>query len=698
MPGKSVNGRGRRAGAAVVPAAHVLRLPFGGRSGLVPWLFLFGLLAALLASGGPAAAQSSGNKIRLGGGAPEPDTAPAENQFGEARRGFDYESFQSRLENHWFERKAYLADGRYEDADKQSEKIRDFCAEEGVKRLPDLSGALIAEARRLAEEGDSQRAIESLRLAEEFDPGRPQVHLARASVYWHHGMRVVPAATELVAALRTTAQRSIASLTLLHRVVLVLSIAAMGCVLLFSTMMLWRYQIPFRHEVEEWVEHFAGDPWTQIAGWALLLLPLVLWIGGGWIAVYWIVIMFRFMRRSERATAAVLLLACTLAFPAYRATIGLFRMSSDPVVRTTLASAGGEYDPDRILELQQLVAAHPENAVYRFLLGGLYRNGRYFEEAYFEYKTAIELDPDMAAAHINVGNIFHATGQLTEAIARYNDALAVEGDSVLALFNRHLAQSESFRFKEAEATLEEARALDAELLDGLLGSTAERRDRQTVVDATLDTASIWASALQGRNAADAPAAVAGLSPAAWLLNPVSLVSIVALLAGMALVFFSDSRKTARRCIRCGRPCCHYCKSGREGREYCSQCLHLFVRGDGLAPETKTKKMYEVERYERRNRRARRLASVLLPGSAHVLRGRSAIGVALLSTWLAAWIAWLPSTLQPIERLSGFDLRFELLVTPGVVPDVYAFNPFGIVAFVGLVVVWFMGNVWSWESR
>ncbi|NIM63843.1 MAG: hypothetical protein GTO30_20005, partial [Acidobacteria bacterium] len=83
------------------------------------------------------------------------------------------------------------------------------------------------------------------------------------------------------------------------------------------------------------------------------------------------------------------------------------------------------------------------------------------------------------------------------------------------------------------------------------------------------------------------------SVAAGLANPVGIGSLGALLACFALWFMLRGGAPARRCIRCGNPFCGQCKHTTEGHEYCTQCLHLFVLGDGLAPETKIKKMYEV---------------------------------------------------------------------------------------------------------
>ena len=326
----------------------------------------------LLGLGSAARAQDSG-AIRL---APREPAAVAldEQPSGEpnpARRGFDYERFEDRLESLWFQRKALLADGRDADAAEQSELIRAFCREEGVRRLEDMAGALLAEADRYLEQDRYQRALESLELAQAVDPGRPEVHMARASVYWSAPGQTMAAARELFRAVKTAFQRSIGDLSLVNRLALITVPALSGLLLVFSLLLLLRYHVPLRHEVEEWVVQRAGERLAGPAGWSVLVLPFLLWFATGWAALFWVVACFRFMRRSERLAAVALLLAGVVALPAYRAPVAVYGMTADPVVRTTLAAAKGEYDPDRILELRKLVQAHPEDAKYRFLLAGV---------------------------------------------------------------------------------------------------------------------------------------------------------------------------------------------------------------------------------------------------------------------------------------------------------------------------------------
>ena len=665
------------------------------------------LLCALAGAVPPPLRAASGEEvIRLRAPAASPEPAPAPQaappttplvDVAGPRRGFDYNAFEARLESLWFQRKTLLADGRHQDAAEQSQLMRAFCAEESVRRVEGLASALLAEAARRLEQGDHAGALESLELAQSFDPGRPEVYLALARVYQRSGRGTLAAASQLLVGLRASVVRATRDLSLFNQLGLVLVVAGVGAIGLFALLMIVRYHAPFRHEVEERIAHAFGQRWAGAAGWALVLLPFMLPVVAGWAALYWILVTFRFMLRNEKLAALALLLVAGLAVPAYRMGVSAYGMTADPVVRTTLASAGGEYDPDRILKLRRLVHAHPDDAVYRFLLAGLYKNGRYLEDAFAEYKEALALDESFEQAHINLGNIFFATGQYSEAITSYNRAIEIDPDSVLAYFNRHLAQSEAFRFQEAEQTLAQARALDAAALTALFAAAGSSEERATPVDAAIEIRSLWEAALAGGGTETFYRTSMHSSALDPLLNPVSVLSLATLLGCLAAVALTGRRSPARRCIRCGRPFCHRCKSDRDTHEYCSQCLHLFVLGDGLSPQTKTRKLYEVERHERGMRLGRRIASVILPGAAQLLRGRALRGTLLILGWLAALVAWKPDLLSGLERALHLELALEELRRGGAAAGV-GIHPLAVLGLAAVLVIWLVANSWLWRRR
>jgi len=122
-----------------------------------------------------------------------------------------------------------------------------------------------------------------------------------------------------------------------------------------------------------------------------------------------------------------------------------------------------------------------------------------------------------------------------------------------------------------------------------------------------------------------------------------------------------------------------------------------VLGDGLAPEAKTRKLFEVDRHERRVRRTRRLISLLLPGSAQLLRGRALLGTALLVAWLAALIAWKPDLLAGLERALQIELALEELRRVGLAAGSEV-HPLAVLGLLAALLVWFGANAWRFKRR
>ncbi len=610
-----------------------------------------------------------------------------------ARRAFDHESFESRLESLWFRRRALLAQGRDHDAQRHTELILSFLAEEGVTELEPFASALLIEAQRALRVGDHEAALDAIEFADALDPGRPQVAIARAATLWQMGEGLLASLRELLRAWLSELRRGIEDLSLLPQVLLALGLALGAVLTLYAALLLGRYQRPLRHEIEEWCLKRGRERWVAIAGWLVVSAPLLLWVSAPWLAFYALAVTFRFMRSAERWVAGVLLVAVAASPAVFRGTVALYGVSADPTVRTVLDAARGGYTPERIVRVQALVAAHPDQPTYHFLLARLYADGRYFEEAYQHYRKVLELDPHHAGAYINIGNLFYRLGQYPEAIAAYRQAIECEPRSALAYFNLYVAQSEAFRFREAEESLQQAQALDREATARWL---TERRPsgeaKLDVHEARIPLAAVWQGALAGRSpgedvpAPDARAALAALWP-----NPVTLASL-GLLVGFGVLGVGAARwRPARVCVRCGRPFCPRCRRGEHGEACCSQCLHLFVLADGLAPESKTRKLYEIARYEWLRRWSRRLASLLAPGAGSVLRGHCWSGVALLLMFVAAAsLAWPEGALR-LAAWAGVLLPREVF-RPAAVPASFAVPALGFVG--GLVAL----GAWLWANR
>ncbi|PYQ53576.1 MAG: hypothetical protein DMF59_01410, partial [Acidobacteria bacterium] len=131
-------------------------------------------------------------------------------------------------------------------------------------------------------------------------------------------------------------------------------------------------------------------------------------------------------------------------------------------------------------------------------------------------------------------------------------------------------------------------------------------------------------------------------------NPITLGGVIA--AVLAPAFFLKRRRAglAGSCIKCGRTFCPRCKSGRESTTYCTQCIHIYLKRDGVSVATKRSKLEEVGQHQTGMLRRNRFFATLLPGSAQLLEGRTAAGfVGLFIFLLAVCLAILVGHLAPV---------------------------------------------------
>jgi hypothetical protein len=132
---------------------------------------------------------------------------------------------------------------------------------------------------------------------------------------------------------------------------------------------------------------------------------------------------------------------------------------------------------------------------------------------------------------------------------------------------------------------------------------------------------------------------------------------------LAIVVWSKRRKTglANACIKCGRTFCHRCKSARESATYCTQCIHIYLKRDGVSLATKRTKLDEVHDHLWSLQRRNRLFATFLPGSAQVLEGRTIAGIIGMVLFLffvceALLVGRLAPALGPVADTAKFLVR------------------------------------------
>ena len=130
-------------------------------------------------------------------------------------------------------------------------------------------------------------------------------------------------------------------------------------------------------------------------------------------------------------------------------------------------------------------------------------------------------------------------------------------------------------------------------------------------------------------------------------NPITIGGLLAAILA-PLVAFRRRHGFAGSCIKCGRTFCPRCKSARESSTYCTQCIHIYLKRDGVSVATKRMKLEEVGQHQSGMLRRNRFIATFLPGSAQLLEGRTIIGLLGLFVFLfAVCLALMVGRLAPV---------------------------------------------------
>ena len=119
---------------------------------------------------------------------------------------------------------------------------------------------------------------------------------------------------------------------------------------------------------------------------------------------------------------------------------------------------------------------------------------------------------------------------------------------------------------------------------------------------------------------------AWFDPIESVRNPMTLGAILTVI--MAPLIFKKRRKAgfAGACIKCGRTYCLRCKSAHESTTFCTQCIHIYLKRDGVSMITKRAKLEEVSGYLGGVLTRNRWLATFFPGSAQMIEGHTIAGI------------------------------------------------------------------------
>ncbi len=509
-----------------------------------------------------------------------------------------------------------------------------------IRRMTDLALSATLLGRRALAAGKKTSAREAFTSAIRLDPDLPEPRWARLSLStssraWGD---LVP---DFLGAVRATFADGESRRVVLVRLLLIFLLTACAAALAAILVLFVRHGPRLVHDLTESADGILHGKATGVAVAAFLAAPLLLSLDVLWLALFLFVLLFGYASLAQKI-ATVLALVLSMLFLPILDRVGYdLAITSSPILRAAEALHESRYDQRVLDNLEAAKNIIPDDVDIRFVLGRLYQALGQNDRAIYEYTEGSRMAPGDVRCLVNRGNIRFVDGDLGSAQEDYQEALKRDGRSITARYNLALLYAETFRTIEAAQTLQEARALDAHAVQAFqetptlvkvvsIGFTRdEAREKIERMEHDSRTRRLLGH-YRSYQLWD------GLGLPRLTLSPFSVDLGVphfwaVLLAIGSAVFLDRSRKLGRGyasgCQKCGRSFCRLCKPPGESALLCSQCVHVYLKKDGVAIETKLQKLEDVRRRRTLEERVQLVLNTLLPGSSAFLDSRLASAAA-----------------------------------------------------------------------
>jgi hypothetical protein len=268
----------------------------------------------------------------------------------------------------------------------------------------------------------------------------------------------------------------------------------------------------------------------------------------------------------------------------------------------------------------------PGNATLQLLLGNLELQEGNEAVASAAYRRSLELK-ETAGAHVNLGNLHFMDNDFGAAITEYTKAEQLDPKLAIAFYNHSIASGELYKFDEQSAQFNQAKRIDRAGIEKL-SANAQQGQKIVIYRPPIEAAWAVAESLarEGGAAKKLFGSYSWFDPVTSALNPVTIASLVTLLIAPLLAMRRKRTGFAGACIKCGRTFCHRCKSSRESATYCTQCIHIYLKRDGVSLATKRAKLDEVLDHQTGIVKRNKIFATVFPGSAQLLEGRTLTGI------------------------------------------------------------------------
>ncbi len=564
------------------------------------------------------------------------------------------------------------------DASEQRSVVQDLyddCLSFGLNPSPDIAEIFLAMAMQAKQKGDFDGFSRYLDFGLMFDDKNPAIHKVMAEATLEnkgllHYEYFFQSIAGWLYSFRNFESRyvALANLALWVRTLSFFLLAVISIILFI------RYNGLVRHDVEERLQ--IDDEKLKItAGYLLLFLPSLFLLSGYWLVVYWAAIFLIYARWQEKiVTIFSVLLLLASGVLSLNLQHELFLSMYPPHFSNVRCYSNRiAIGPDMILT-SHTDPSDPLSDTYTFVLANRYLLHRSYVQAEKLYEGLLKRKPDDPYILNNLGCLYFYQQRIAEAISAWSKAMEAKPDLAVAYLNRSLGKNKQFDFEGAKEDQDRCRSLNPVLYQQFTETNADELIPFPYYPSLESTKTMAVEQFKHFNKSLQGPLKPSQSKIALLFRPAFSLGTI-LLFGVALfvVITKKREKFARACYKCGRAYCSSCKTSLEFESFCGQCVHLYIKQDGVSPQARMQKNYEVEVFNKKGKIIRAVLALFTPGAGHIWEGHIYSGFVILILWLVF--------------LSGFVSRIFAYPMPYAVVGVTSQSAYNFIAIFFMILLW-----------
>jgi tetratricopeptide (TPR) repeat protein len=369
-----------------------------------------------------------------------------------------------------------------------------------------------------------------------------------------------------------------------------------------------------------------------LAVWIILFIPVFLFAGPFWLAPFWLLLFWGYAQNSERILAILFFLVFALSYPVYQRIAYTSSATVDSEISPYIRAFVEGPSVSSIADFEDYYRTHHQDQDASILLASLYVADQQMERGVRLLQRHILDHPNDPRAYNNLGAIFFQQEEMDSALKLTQKAYSLDTTNLVYVFNVSRSYRATFNFSEATRLLEAARAVDPKLIAKL-----EETPPDNLVS-VLPRNDLVLQRIQQKNG----------DLLSGFMNPFTLAALGMLVLAIVINLGGFRRRNlAKSCTKCGTAYCIRCQTNTKVSDYCTQCLHIFIKKDGVSPASRKEKMGEIGVFTRRQHLLSRISSLILPGANHLYENETFRGALILLLWfflfVVLWFNWKFST-------------------------------------------------------